>query len=121
MSSKKSKKQARHKVDGEFGGVRRIDFKNVFTVINFDMPENSAGYIHRIGRTGRAFNTGVSVSLVINFDMPENSAGYIHRIGRTGRAFNTGVSVSLQVSLGEDAALKADELYTVVQTFKILE
>ncbi|XP_042445409.1 DEAD-box ATP-dependent RNA helicase 16-like isoform X4 [Zingiber officinale] len=63
MSSKKSKKQARHKVDGEFGGVRRIDFKNVFTVINFDMPENSAGYIHRIGRTGRAFNTGVSVSL----------------------------------------------------------
>ncbi|XP_042445406.1 DEAD-box ATP-dependent RNA helicase 16-like isoform X2 [Zingiber officinale] len=120
MSSKKSKKQARHKVDGEFGGVRRIDFKNVFTVINFDMPENSAGYIHRIGRTGRAFNTGVSVSLVINFDMPENSAGYIHRIGRTGRAFNTGVSVSL-VSLGEDAALKADELYTVVQTFKILE
>ncbi|XP_074581377.1 DEAD-box ATP-dependent RNA helicase 16 [Curcuma longa] len=64
MSSKKSKKQVRHKVDGEYGVVRGIDFKNVFTVINFDMPESSAGYIHRIGRTGRAFNTGVSVSLV---------------------------------------------------------
>ncbi|XP_042447186.1 DEAD-box ATP-dependent RNA helicase 16-like [Zingiber officinale] len=62
--SKKSKKQIKNKVDGEFGVVRGIDFKNVFTVVNFDMPETAAGYIHRIGRTGRAFNTGVSVSLV---------------------------------------------------------
>ncbi|CAL9775070.1 unnamed protein product [Musa acuminata subsp. burmannicoides] len=64
MSSKKSKKQLRQKIDAEFGVVRGIDFKNVFTVINFDMPRGPAGYVHRIGRTGRAFNTGVAVSLV---------------------------------------------------------
>ncbi|XP_071934028.1 uncharacterized protein [Coffea arabica] len=28
------------------------------------MPQSAAGYIHRIGRTGRAYNTGASVSLV---------------------------------------------------------
>ncbi|WOK92252.1 hypothetical protein Cni_G00943 [Canna indica] len=64
ITSKKSRKKQKQKLDAEFGVVRGIDFKNVFTVINFDMPQSSAGYIHRIGRTGRAFNTGVSVSLV---------------------------------------------------------
>lgn len=37
-------------------------------VINFDMPEIASGYIHRIGRTGRAYNSGVAVSLVSSFD-----------------------------------------------------
>lgn len=50
--------------DAEFGVVRGIDFKNVRTVINYDMPESVAGYIHRIGRTGRAGNAGISISLV---------------------------------------------------------
>jgi len=33
-------------------------------VINFEMPQNVEGYVHRIGRTGRAYNSGTSVSLV---------------------------------------------------------
>lgn len=33
-------------------------------VINFDMPQSVTGYIHRIGRTGRAYSSGSSVSLV---------------------------------------------------------
>ncbi|KAH9615408.1 hypothetical protein KSS87_013443 [Heliosperma pusillum] len=61
---KKSKKQRKQKLDAEFGVVRGIDFKNVYTVINFQMPPTAAGYIHRIGRTGRACNTGASISLV---------------------------------------------------------
>ncbi|XP_071913056.1 DEAD-box ATP-dependent RNA helicase 16-like [Coffea arabica] len=28
------------------------------------MPQSAARYVHRIGRTGRAYNTGASVSLV---------------------------------------------------------
>ncbi|BFI39941.1 hypothetical protein AXG93_3569s1110 [Marchantia polymorpha subsp. ruderalis] len=51
-------------VDAEFGVVRGVDFKNVRTVINFDMPLTPAGYVHRIGRTGRAGNSGLSISLV---------------------------------------------------------
>ncbi|KAM3709095.1 hypothetical protein ACB098_02G148200 [Castanea mollissima] len=61
---RKSRKHAKHKLDSEFGVVRGIDFKNVHTVINFEMPESAAGYVHRIGRTGRAYSTGASVSLV---------------------------------------------------------
>lgn len=61
---KNSKKNFKQKLDSEFGVVRGLDFKNVYTVINFDMPQSSAGYVHRIGRTGRAHNTGASVSLV---------------------------------------------------------
>lgn len=36
-------------------------------VINFDMPKSAVGYVHRIGRTGRAYDTGESVSLVSLF------------------------------------------------------
>lgn len=64
MNSKKSKKRAKPKLDFEFGVVRGIDFKNVHTVINFELPQSVTGYIHRIGRTGRAYNTGASISLV---------------------------------------------------------
>ncbi|XAR51401.1 RNA helicase [Bertholletia excelsa] len=62
--SKKNRKHAKQKLDSEFGVVRGIDFKNVHTVVNFDMPQSAAGYVHRIGRTGRTYNTGASVSLV---------------------------------------------------------
>ncbi|BAT95067.1 hypothetical protein LR48_Vigan02g167500 [Vigna angularis] len=62
--SRKSRKRAKVKLDSEFGVVRGVDFKNVFTVINFEMPQNVEGYVHRIGRTGRAYNSGTSVSLV---------------------------------------------------------
>ncbi|KAG0480891.1 hypothetical protein HPP92_011749 [Vanilla planifolia] len=61
---KKNTKYLRRKLDKEFGVVRGIDFKHVLTVINFDMPSSPEGYVHRVGRTGRAYNTGASVSLV---------------------------------------------------------
>jgi ATP-dependent RNA helicase RhlE len=31
-------------------------------VINYDLPEVAETYVHRIGRTGRAGNTGVALS-----------------------------------------------------------
>nr|CAD1829301.1 unnamed protein product [Ananas comosus var. bracteatus] len=64
VQSRSTKKKFQQNLDAEFGVVRGIDFKNVFTVINFDMPRSPAGYVHRIGRTGRGRNTGTAVSLV---------------------------------------------------------
>ncbi|KAK6237812.1 hypothetical protein QUC31_003281 [Theobroma cacao] len=64
VASRKSRKHLKPKLDSEFGVVRGIDFKNVHTVINFDMPSSASGYVHRIGRTGRAYSAGASVSLV---------------------------------------------------------
>lgn len=45
--------------------ILHILFMSYFAqVINYEMPQTAAGYVHRIGRTGRAYNTGASVSLV---------------------------------------------------------
>ncbi|KFK30125.1 hypothetical protein AALP_AA7G220200 [Arabis alpina] len=67
--NKQNKKRRKPKLDAEFGVVRGIDFKKVHTVINYDMPLSVTGYIHRIGRTGRAFSSGSSVSLVSSDEM----------------------------------------------------
>lgn len=42
--------------------ARGIDIANVTHVINYDLPEKSENYVHRIGRTGRGFNKGIAVS-----------------------------------------------------------
>lgn len=42
--------------------ARGIDVNNISLVINFDMPGTPDDYVHRIGRTARAGNTGKAVS-----------------------------------------------------------
>jgi|GEM_PF-630900 len=44
--------------------ARGLDISNVLYVINYDMPGNIDDYVHRIGRTGRAGNTGTAISLI---------------------------------------------------------
>ncbi|WP_236684285.1 DEAD/DEAH box helicase [Corynebacterium epidermidicanis] len=44
--------------------ARGIDIDDVTHVINFQTPEDPMTYVHRIGRTGRAGNTGVAITLV---------------------------------------------------------
>jgi ATP-dependent RNA helicase RhlE len=44
--------------------ARGIDVDGVSHVINFDLPADHHAYIHRVGRTGRAGNHGVGVTLV---------------------------------------------------------
>lgn len=42
--------------------ARGIDIDNVDAVINFDLPNIPETYVHRIGRTARAGNTGIAYS-----------------------------------------------------------
>jgi len=44
--------------------ARGIDVDNVTHVINYQCPEDDKTYLHRIGRTARAGNTGVAVTFV---------------------------------------------------------
>ncbi|HSN11494.1 MAG TPA: DEAD/DEAH box helicase, partial [Propionibacteriaceae bacterium] len=44
--------------------ARGIDVANVTHVVNYECPDDEKTYVHRIGRTGRAGNTGVAVTLV---------------------------------------------------------
>ncbi len=43
---------------------RGIDIKDINLVINFDVPNDAADYVHRIGRTARAKTSGVAITLV---------------------------------------------------------
>jgi ATP-dependent RNA helicase RhlE len=43
---------------------RGIDISGVSHVINFDIPEVMENYIHRIGRTGRADQKGIAISMI---------------------------------------------------------
>ena len=45
-----------------------IDVPEVSHVINFDMPDTVDAYIHRIGRTGRALQTGEAFTLAVTAD-----------------------------------------------------
>lgn len=44
--------------------ARGIHVDDISLVVNYDMPLNSESYVHRIGRTGRAGNVGVAITLV---------------------------------------------------------
>jgi superfamily II DNA/RNA helicase len=50
--------------------ARGIDVEGVTHVVNYQCPEDEKVYTHRIGRTGRAGRTGISVTLVDWEDMP---------------------------------------------------
>jgi ATP-dependent RNA helicase RhlE len=43
--------------------ARGIDVEGISHVINFELPDDSESYVHRIGRTGRAAAAGVALSL----------------------------------------------------------
>jgi ATP-dependent RNA helicase RhlE len=44
--------------------ARGIDIAQLPAVVNYDLPRSTADYTHRIGRTGRAGESGVAVSFV---------------------------------------------------------
>ncbi|MBF8280778.1 MAG: ATP-dependent RNA helicase RhlE [Candidatus Magasanikbacteria bacterium] len=49
--------------------ARGIDVKGIELVLNFDLPDSSEDYVHRIGRTGRAGHAGRAIS----FATPDQS------------------------------------------------
>lgn len=61
--------------------ARGLDVEGLHLVVNFDVPINAEDYVHRIGRTGRAGNVGVAISLVSHFDEKslEEVESFIHQ------------------------------------------
>jgi ATP-dependent RNA helicase RhlE len=55
--------------------ARGIDVTDVSHVINFDIPESTENYIHRIGRTGRADKNGIAITFIT-----EKDQGILHSI-----------------------------------------
>ncbi len=57
--------------------ARGIDVTGISHVINFDLPKFAEDYVHRIGRTGRAGDSGIAISFASRGDIP-----YLTRIER---------------------------------------
>lgn len=61
--------------------ARGLDIKELEAVINYELPRDPEIYIHRIGRTGRAGNKGLALSLFI-----ASEAGRVNAIEATQEA-----------------------------------
>ena len=48
--------------------ARGIDIKEVSIILNYDVPNNTDDYIHRIGRTGRYDKSGIAITFVTRRD-----------------------------------------------------
>ncbi|GAC1316467.1 MAG: hypothetical protein NVSMB25_02240 [Thermoleophilaceae bacterium] len=55
--------------------ARGLDVDDVTHVINFDAPDDRDGYVHRVGRTGRAGREGIGITFVLG-----DQAGEVGRI-----------------------------------------
>jgi ATP-dependent RNA helicase DDX3X len=83
--------------------ARGLDIPNVKHVVNYDLPTDIDDYVHRIGRTGRAGNTGISTAFfnrgnrgvvreLIDLLKEANQEvpGFLESIAREGSGFGGG-------------------------------
>lgn len=81
--------------------ARGIDVKDITHVINYELPDDVEVYTHRSGRTGRAGNTGICMSIVHTREL-----GKLRQIERIVQCrFN-----KLEIPSGKDVCRK--QLYT---------
>jgi ATP-dependent RNA helicase RhlE len=73
--------------------ARGLDLVDITHVINFDPPAEHSGYLHRVGRTGRAGRSGVGVTLVLP-DQQEDVSRVARLAGHTEQFASGGMKVA---------------------------
>ncbi len=51
--------------------ARGLDIQDIYQVINYELPESSDLFTHRIGRTGRMGRQGKAITLLVPSDVPK--------------------------------------------------
>jgi ATP-dependent RNA helicase DeaD len=77
--------------------ARGLDIKGIYQVINYELPESSDLFTHRIGRTGRMGQEGKAITLLVPSDLPKWRR----------MANNLGQAVKLQRLIIDEEALLA--------------
>lgn len=85
--------------------ARGLDIKGVSHVFNFDIPWHPDDYVHRIGRTGRAGQKGVAISLVTADDI--ESIANIEKL--TGQTIPRRAPLAFEAGSAEQPAAEAAE------------
>src|SRR5690606_4618702 len=73
--------------------ARGIDVARVSHVINYDFPDTTEAYTHRIGRTGRATRSGEALTFVTHNDF-DNARALERKLGRVERRTIAGFEAS---------------------------
>ena len=96
--------------------ARGIDVAEVSHVINFDVPLVYDDYIHRIGRTGRAFRTGKAISFVTEAEMY-----HIRKIEELMKEKISSLPLPAEVSVEETSWEESQEMAREIDRQKRLE
>lgn len=90
---------------------RGLDIPHVDVVINYDLPQHSKDYIHRVGRTARAGRYGKSITFVSQYDV-EMYQKIEHLIGKKLPLYDT---VEQEVMILLERVVEAERLARIEQ------
>ncbi len=101
--------------------ARGLDIKLLEAVINYELPHNSDIYVHRIGRTGRAGEKGIALSIfteseqirVKGIESFQNKAcimGEVTDLKRDSSFFMQAPMVTIQLDAGRKAKIRPGDI-----------
>lgn len=95
--------------------ARGLDISGVTHVYNFDIPQDPEGYVHRIGRTGRAGKTGLATTFVTPREL-----GQLHLIEKiTKRKMIRKPVPSINEAVEGQQRVAVEKLMSAVETVDI--
>jgi ATP-independent RNA helicase DbpA len=96
---------------------RGLDVKDISLVVNYDLPHDAETYTHRIGRTARAGNEGIAITLYtkkqshkIEEIAPSTSLSHIDRLSIDKRFVIKAENSTICIDGGKKSKLRAGDI-----------